>query len=215
MENEINIVIAENSFLFRQALREFLERYSPFRILADVSNGRELMSLLNSTKPDIILLDISMPVMTGMEALIQITHNHPSIKCVMLTIYDDYSIIEEALQNGAKGFLMKEKSIDDLVYTVQRVHETGFYLESTLVEKILINRPNKLGTTPKSRIALLSDRENEIFELICKGLNDKEIAMVLHISPHTVHSHRSSIFAKTQTHSTSQLLLYAFNNAPK
>ncbi len=211
MKSGINIGIAEDHVLFRQGMVMLLEE-EQFKVLFEVGNGQELLDKLETTKPDIILLDINMPVMAGKETLIKIRHDYPDIKVIILSMYYESSYIAEYLAKGARAFLPKNCDIEKVIEVIYTVHEKGYYFDesisTSLMDKLTdLEKLNDINADLK-----LTDRETEVLNLICLEKSNKEIADQLHISIRTVEGHRKSIMTKTDTKNALSLVLFALRN---
>lgn len=208
MSNKIRIVIVDDQALLRSSLAAFLKEYPFFDIVGEASNGRDLLDLLKKIETDIVVMDLEMPVMGGLEALKVIQHRFEDVKVVVLSVHEDVTHIRESLAAGARSYLSKYCTPEQLVDTLKNVHLKGFYLETglhvTLFQNLLeVNTGNKKQ---------LSKREREILRELHNGKTEKEIGISLNISRGTVHFHRMNIYSKTDTHNLAGLLKYASDN---
>jgi len=207
MEPKIKIVLAEDKALMRKSLIALLKEYPKFEIIGEASNGRDLLNLLKDLEPDIVLLDIEMPVMNGIEAMKVIRIRFPEIKVIVLSIHNDLTHIRNSLALGARGYLVKDCLPEQLEKAILDISNKGFYLEETVSKDLLHDTAYSLGK--KNGKQTFSSREMEVLKELCSGKTEKEIAMVLNISHHTVHFHRMNIYTKTNTHNLAGLLNYA------
>ncbi len=212
MKPKISIAIAEDHVLFRQGMVSLLNEEDDVSIAFEAGNGQELLDSLKHTIPHVILLDISMPVMEGKEALTKIRETYPEVKVIMLSMYYESSYIAEYLAKGARAFLPKNCDIDKVVDAIRTVHHKGFYFDdeiSGLLMDKLIHVEKQHDDNVKLR---LTDRETQVLNLICLEKSNKEIAEILHISIRTVEGHRQCIMAKTDTKNVLSLVMFALRN---
>lgn len=213
MKNLIHIGIADDHLVFRQGLIALLKEYEHLNVVLSVNNGKELMRELKNTKPDIILLDIEMPVMNGREALTKIKAIYPKIKIIIISQYFTDAYIIEFIKSGASGFLPKHCDIDKILDAIQIVYENGEYYDN----KVAAAMAAALKKSPSVINELVADteftkRELEIFKLICSKKSNSEIAEILHLSVRTIEGHRFNISKKTNTSGTLDLIEYAYIN---
>lgn len=213
MHQQIKIGIADDHVILRQGLIAILKEYPHLDIVLDVNNGQELMLELEKQLPDIILLDIEMPIMNGKDTLELIQLKYPSIKVMMMSMYFNDSYIIEFIKNGACAFLPKNCDIDKLVDAINTVYERGHYYDEKISE-VIINVLKQLPPIHKliPKKLDLTNRELEIIELICSKKTNNEIANQLHLSVRTIEGHRYNISKKTNTTNALELIEYATKN---
>ena len=213
MHQQIKIGIADDHVILRQGLIAILKEYPHLDIVLDVNNGQELMLELEKQLPDIILLDIEMPIMNGKDTLELIQLKYPSIKVMMMSMYFNDSYIIEFIKNGACAFLPKNCDIDKLVDAINTVYERGHYYDEKISE-VIINVLKQLPPIHKliPKKLDLTNRELEIIELICSKKTNNEIANQLHLSVRTIEGHRYNISKKTNTTNALELIEYAIKN---
>lgn len=209
---KINIVIADDEQLFRSGIRFILEREPNFNIPFETENGKKLLDFLKTTKelPDIILMDLNMPEMNGVEATKIIHKTHPNIKIVVLTSYNSKSFITNMIDVGASSYLVKNTSPKIVVQTINEVHKKGFYYDKkvlTIINENIISSSRKRIKTDLEQ-KLLSKREIDVLELICAQKTTLEIANELFISPRTVEGHRNNLLLKTKSKNIAGLVIY-------
>jgi DNA-binding NarL/FixJ family response regulator len=206
MQTKISIVLADDHVLFRDALGSMLERDPLVTIAGKVSNGKELLNFLKKNKTDLVLLDPEMPVMSGMEALKVINERYKQVKVIVLGENSNIIYMNEAIRLGARSYLSKNCSVEELQSCIVKVYETGFFLEEEKANEIL-----KFSTSYKSPELYpgLSEREIEILKELCTGKREKDIADKLSISHNTVHKHRERIYRKTNSHNLADIIFYA------
>jgi len=182
-----------------------LERQANIEVVGEASNGVEAISLVNTFEPDIVLMDIAMPEMDGLEATRQIKKNHPQVRVLILTQHDNPEFIIPLLQAGASGYVLKKSGGRELVNAIQEVFEQGAFIEPTITRHLLdgFSQTDQETTAP---VVHLTDREKEILHLLIVGKSNKEIAYLLSISPKTVSVHRSNVMKKLNVHNIFELL---------
>jgi DNA-binding NarL/FixJ family response regulator len=191
-------------------LRLVLERESDLRVIGEASNGREAIEAAERDKPDVIVMDIGMPLLNGIEATRRISADHPKTAVVILSVHSDEAYILRALKAGARGYLLKDSAETDLIQAVRAV-AAGKAFFSPVVSKVLaddyLRQVRQKGVDDP--YDLLTPRERELLQLIAELKATKEIADLLCVSPHTVDTHRSNLMQKLNVHSIPELILYA------
>jgi len=212
MGNQIRVVIADDHRLLREMLRLTLRREKGIEIVGEAANGLQTIDVISELKPDIVLLDTSMPEMDGIKVLPAIREKSPKTKALMLTADKDEAMIFKALKAGAKGYLSKDVSISDLIKAIQAVHKGELWVERKLMARFFegeaVADPKGEGRPGKKKEGLTS-REQEVLRILSKGSTNKEIAKALFISEKTVKSHLNSIFKKLNVSRRLQAILYA------
>lgn len=207
---KLRILLADDHVVMRTGLRALLERQPNLEVVGEGENGREAIELVASLKPDVVVMDVGMPVLNGIEATKTIVTQHPTTAVVILSMYVDESYIMRALKAGARGYLLKDSAPADLVGAIQAVSQNKSFF-SPKVSRILAEdyvRVLKQKGAVDS-YDLLTSREREILQLIAEGKANKEVAAALNISPYTVETHRSHILEKLNLHNPAELILYA------
>lgn len=214
MNKSIKIGIAEDHLLTRQGLISLLKEFDDIRILFDVSNGRDLLESLKASMPDIILLDIEMPVMNGREAFEKIKLKYPKLKVIIISMHFKDSYIIEFVKKGVNGFLNKNSSIEKIVDALYNVHKFGHYYDNT-VSLILAKTVAGEFAHSLEHISAstgFTSREIEIIRLLCLNKSNREIAEELNISVRTVEGHRLHIMKKTSCKNAAELTTFAIQN---
>ncbi|MFA5418884.1 MAG: response regulator transcription factor [Bacteroidales bacterium] len=206
MKKVKTILIVDDHTLFRNGLKLLLKHYAPENVIIESENGEEAVSRSMQTIPDIILMDINMPVMNGIEATRKILQTHPDACIIALTMHGDESYYHQMIDAGAKGFLMKNSKPDEVLTAMERVCAGKHYFPEEILYSV-IRKMNK--DDQESGTVQFSTREKEVMLLICKGLSNHEIGKELFISKRTVDNHRASLLEKTQSKNTAQLVIYA------
>jgi NarL family two-component system response regulator LiaR len=210
MNSKIRVVIADDHEIFRKGLKNVLSRLKYVDLVGEAENGKEVISIVKKKNIDIILMDIEMPEMNGIEATRRILTLKPDMKIVALTMFNDEQYIEDMLDAGAKGFLLKNVTKQILDKAIRTIAEGNNYYSDELFSFFT---KKVAGEKSSKDIELnLTKREKEILQLICEGLNNEEIADKLSISERTVIGHKSNLLAKTNCRSTPSLISYSIKN---
>ena len=206
----IRIVLADDHTVVRKGLRLLLESYSDFEVVADAADGRQAVALAEEHRPDVVVMDVAMPILNGIEAARQISARLPHSAIVFLSMHSDESYVLKALKAGARAYLLKDSAEYDLVNAVKAVSE-GKAFFSPAISKMLVEDYVRQMQERKveDSYELLTTRERELLQLLAEGKNNKEVAALLNLSLYTVETHRSNIFQKLNLHSTAELILYA------
>ena len=210
MAPRVSVMIADDHPLVRSGLRSLLERDGEFEVIAEASNGDEAIDLAVLHKPDVILLDVGMPRLSGPDAAQSILQKIPTARIVMLSMHSDEAYVLRALKAGARGYLLKASPEADVLEAVRAVVAGKTYfspsIKKLLVEEYVVEAQRQ-GV--EDSYDLLSRREKEIFRVLASGKTNREIADLLYISISTVETHRTNIFQKLNLHSLAELILYA------
>ena len=207
---KLRILLADDHTVMRTGLRVLLERQTSLEVVGEAENGRETIQLAASLRPDVVVMDVGMPVLNGIEATKTIVTEDPSIAVVILSMHADESYVMRALKAGARGYLLKDSAPADLLGAIQAVIQNKSFF-SPKVSRILAEdyvRVLKQKGAVDS-YDLLTSREREILQLLAEGKANKEVAAALNISPYTVETHRSHILEKLNLHNPAELILYA------
>jgi two-component system, NarL family, response regulator NreC len=207
---KLRILLADDHQLVRQGLRMILQEQEDWEIVGEVGNGREAVRIAVETRPDVAILDIGMPQLNGVEAARQISRKCPDVRVLMLSMYSDEAYISQAVQAGARGYLLKDSADVDLISAVTAVAEGKSFFSPAAASVMLDDYVRQLSERGRTdRFESLSEREREVFQLIAEGHSNKEIAEMLCLSPSTVETHRAHIMEKLKLHSAAELVLYA------
>ncbi len=206
----IRIILADDHVVMRRGLRLLLEQQEDFQVLGEAGDGREAVKLAELLKPDVAVLDITMPNMNGVEAAHQISAKQLGVAIIVLSMHADEGYVLRALKAGARGYLLKESPEADFIRAIRSVSE-GKAFFSPLVSRLLVDDyVRQLQEKDiEDSYELLSLREREIFQLIAEGKTNKDVANMLNLSLYTVETHRSNILEKLNLHSVPELILYA------
>jgi two-component system response regulator NreC len=206
----IRILLADDHTVMRNGLRLLLERQPNLEVVGEAADGREAVELAASEKPDVIVMDIAMPHLNGVEAARQIASRSPHIAIVILSMHSDESYVIRSLKAGARAYLLKDSAEADLIAAIHAITE-GKSFFSPAVRRILkedyMRQLNETGA--EDSYDLLTNREREVLQLVAEGKSNKEVANLLNLSLYTVETHRTHILQKLNLHSVPELILYA------
>jgi len=207
--SSIRILVVDDHTLFREGVNAIFSAVSDVQVVGEASNGVEAVSLANSTQPDVILMDIQMPQLNGIEATRRILHSSPTIGIIVLTMYEDDDSVFAAMRAGARGYILKGADQEELLRAVRAVANGEALFGPSIATRMM-----DYFSSPREEAALeafpeLTEREREVLDLIAKGSNNNQIASQLSISPKTVRNHVSNIFNKLQVADRSQAIIKA------
>ena len=206
----LRILLADDHTVVRQGLRKVLEERPEWEVVAEAGDGREAVRQAEQHKPDVAIVDVAMPLLNGIETTRQITKKSPSTRVLVLSMHADDAYVIQILQAGAIGYLLKDSADVDLIQAVAAAAAGKSFFSPAIARVMLDDYVRQLsdkGVT--DRYETLSEREREIFQLIAEGKANKEIAVLLSISPSTVETHRARIMEKLDLHSAAEIVLYA------
>jgi DNA-binding NarL/FixJ family response regulator len=205
----IKVAIADDHHLFRTGVRTSLSAYRDIQMVAEAENGMQLLNLLRHIRPDVVLLDIQMPIMDGLSTLPEIKKLYPEVKVIMLSMHNDHSMISRMMELGANSYLTKESDSETIYQAIKTCYEDEFFFND-LTNKALLNRLRTRNDVKDSELeAPLSDKEKTILKLMCEEKSTKEIAELVDISPRTVEAIRDKLKVKTGAKSMAGLVMYA------
>jgi DNA-binding NarL/FixJ family response regulator len=212
----ITIVVAEDHTILREGLRALLETETDFKVVGEAVNGKEALHCVATLKPDLVLMDLSMPNTNGTEAIRNIKRRFPDTKIITLTVHKTEEYVRAALQAGASGYMLKEDNKSELCNAIRSVINGNAFLSPSVCGKVvsgfLGGSTNSLSRNTISSWESLTHREREVIKLIAEGLRNKEIAQYLSVSHKTVEKHRSNLMKKLNLHSAAAITTYAINN---
>ncbi len=200
----IRVILADDHALVRQGLKSLLEREG-FLVVAEVADGHEALRQVQMLRPEIVILDISMPVLNGLDAAREITRTFPESKVILLTQHDEEQYLSGALEAGVKGYVLKTQVASDLILALRQVSRGGVYL-SPGISAALVESFRSKSERPGDK---LSPRERQVLQLIAEGKSTKDVATILGITVKTAESHRTRLMQKLDIHDTATLVLYA------
>ena len=206
----VNILLADDHRMVREGLKQLLETDSEINVVAEAGDGYECLNLTNKTKPDIVLLDINMPVMNGIEALQEIRKKKLKTKVIILTVHNEIEYLLRAVDIGIDGYVLKDSDAHELIRAVTSVYEGDKFIQPSLIP--LLNSKLIARNLDAERLEQLSKREIEVLKLVAVGMFNKEIGVELGISERTVKNHLSSIFKKIDSSDRTQAAVFAIRN---
>lgn len=208
----LRILIADDHEVARKGIRSLLESHPDWEVCAEASDGREAVEYASRLKPDVLLLDIGMPNLNGLDASRQILATNPEARILILTVHDSEQMVREVLALGASGFLLKSDAGRDLLAAVEALQRRRTFFTSSVAQMILEGylRPDENGAA--SRQHVLTPREREVIQLVAEGKTTKEVATALSLSVKTAETHRTNLMRKLDLHSVAALTLYAVRN---
>lgn len=206
----IRIVIADDHTVVRKGLRLLLESQPGFQVVGDAADGREAVALAEQLTPDVVVMDVAMPALNGIEAARQISAKSPHTAVVFLSMHSDEGYVLRALKAGARAYLLKDSAEYDLINAVRAVKEGKAFFSPAISKMLVEDYVRQMQERAvEDSFELLTTREREILQLLAEGRNNKEVATILNLSLYTVETHRSNIFQKLNLHSGAELILYA------
>lgn len=210
----IKILIADDHPLIAEGIKNALENYKEFTVVATVENGKKALDFVERMIIDIVLLDINMPEMDGIECAKRILKNFPNTKVAMLSMHQEMSIIKELISIGVKGYMLKTIPADELQIAINNIHNGKDYFNPEITKALLTGKTNNNVPYIKksSLVDTLTEREIEIIKLVSEGMTNTQIGEKLHISPRTVDSHRTNLMKKIGVHNVASLIRFAFKN---
>lgn len=210
MTKKIRIVLAEDHTILREGLRALLSADPKFEIVGEAADGREAIRWVEKLGPDLVMMDLSMPRMTGMDAIREIKKRYPATKIIALTVHKTEEYLRTTLQAGADGYVLKDATHEELMLAIENILEGKTYLSPGVSEKVIAGYlEGKENRLPSSTLGVLSPREREVLKLIAEGYKNKEIAADLCISLKTVEKHRANLMKKLDLHNVAALTSYA------
>ena len=204
----IRILLADDHAVVRQGFKMLLGAQPDMEIVGEASNGREAAEKAEESRPDVVVMDVAMPELNGIEATRRLTASVPHTRVIALSMHKDWVYVREILRAGARGYLLKDSGAEDLVSAIRAVARGESYL-SPAVSNAVLDDYRRHVTNP---IDLLSSREREVLQMLAEGKTNKEIAAVLNLSVYTVDAHRGRIMEKLNLHSINELVRFAVRN---
>jgi len=207
---KVKLLVADDHKIFRQGIKKLLEEEPDLQVVGEAADGRETIKKATELKPDVILMDIAMANLNGLQATKQIKKILPDTKVIMVTMHKNEEYVLQSFQAGASGYILKEGAVEELVSAIRTIHQDKSFL-SPAISKTLIDaylRKMETGKT-ETPFDLLTDREREVLQLIAEGYTNREVAKSLFISVKTVEAHRAHIMQKLNIHEIARLVKYA------
>jgi len=214
MGRKIRVLVADDHTIVREGVSLLLQTKPDIEVLGEAKNGREAVDKTLQLQPDVVLMDMAMPELNGLEATKQIITARPSTRVLVLTVHESDEYFYQALQAGASGYVLKGATSTELIAAVRAVHSGGIYLHPAVARKLVSDYIQSVSSegTPRDRYDGLTPREKEVLILIADGTTNQEIARKLVLSPSTVQTHRSNIMEKLNLHNRAELIKYAIRH---
>ncbi len=213
MKYNIRLLIADDHEIFRDGLALMLSRYEDINLVGQAENGKELLSLAGETHPDVVMTDIKMPGMDGIEATRQLLQKFPDLKIIALSMFDEENLIVEMLEAGAKGYLLKNADKQEILEAIENVYEDRvFYCRHTSAKLASMIVKSQFNPYRKRETLVFTDREKEIIKLICLQCTAQEIGNKLYLSKRTVEGYRTRILEKINAKNTAGVVVYALKH---
>ena len=207
--NKIRVLLAEDHTIVRQGLRSLLESAAGIEVIGEAEDGREAIQKVGQLRPDVVVMDITMPALNGLQATRQIKRQFPEVKVLILTMHANEEYIFQILRVGASGYVVKQAAVTELVSAIQAVYRGDSFLSPSISGKVIEEYIRRAEAVVKSSYDRLTDREREVLQLIAEGHSTTEIAELLHITAGTVRTHKAQLMDKLDIHSTAELTRYA------
>jgi DNA-binding NarL/FixJ family response regulator len=209
---KITVLLVDDHTVVRQGLRALLKAEEDLEVIGEAENGRQAVVMAGKTSPDVVVMDVAMPLLNGVEATRQILKRVPGAKVLVLTSYGDDECVEQLVRSGATGYLLKQTAADDLLKAIREVHRGNAFFSPAIAKRLRDRSREGLarGQLPK-KAGELSSREAEVLQLIAEGLSNKQIASELSISIKTVEKHRQQVMNKLSIHDVASLTRYAIS----
>jgi DNA-binding NarL/FixJ family response regulator len=205
-----NILLADDHTIVRQGIKRIIEEVQNYMVIGEVGDGLQILPKVKELHPDIIILDISMPKLRGIEAVSEIKKIDEDIKILILTVHKNEEYVYECLSSGANGYILKEDAAKELIFAIDSIKQNKIYISSNFRSDVILDLIKRKGDLrDKSSIELLTNREREVLKLIAEGYANKRIAKLLSISVRTVERHRSNIMKKLNVSNVVELVKYA------
>lgn len=207
----ISVLVADDHGIVREGLRRLLDDEDDFEVSGEARDGREVLEQVEQEKPAVVVLDINMPRLGGLETLERLRANHPDVKVILLSVHGDAPFIQSAIALGADGYVLKNGRASEIVTAIRAVTKGGSYFSPVVAREIVEQLRTPRDTTHEP-FSVLSTREREVLHLIAEGMSAKEVATQLNISTKTVEAHRTSLMRKLGVRKATELVRYALRH---
>ena len=205
----MKVLLADDHRIVREGLKSLLQAQNDMEVVAEAGDGREAMEMAEEFGPDVVVMDVAMPHLNGIEATRRLMSDHPDTKVVALSMHSDRRYVAEALKAGASGYLLKDGAFDELADAIRTVMNNKVYLSPRIADVVVEDYVRHLPKAGPSAFAALTSREREVLQLLAEGKATKQAAAALHVSVKTVETHRRQIMEKLDLHSVAELTKYA------
>ncbi len=203
------IILADDHKIIREGLRSLLEKQTDMEVVAEAQDGLTTVNLVHKLRPDVVVMDIGMPEMNGIDATAQITSEHKETKVIALSMHSDRRFVMQMLKAGAAGYLLKDSAFEELVLAIHTVRRNKRYLSPAITDVVIKEYLQNLPTAESTVFTVLTAREREVLQHIAEGKSTKQIAGILGVSVKTVETHRQQVMEKLDMHSIAELTKYA------
>jgi len=210
--NKIKVFIADDHKILRESLIILLSRDESIEVIGEAADGQEAFGKIGTLRPDVAVLDISLPGLNGLDLAAKLQQEIPEVKIVILTMHKSEDFVNRALFAGVKGYVLKENALEELIQSIRTVHEGGMFLSNTITELVVNSYMKESQTGIHDTAKSMSTREREILQLLAEGYNNKDISEKLNLSVKTVETHRANIMRKMGFKNITELVLYAVRN---
>ncbi len=209
---KFNIAVTDDQVMFRKGLISLLSEFPELKVVIEADNGKDLQDKMKRKKPDVVLLDLEMPVMDGMATMAWLKETHPAVRVIILTMHNEEPIIAHMIENGAHGFLVKNDPIETLIDSIHSVMDTGYYFDDRVSRALLQRLVLGEKVKPNFNKVSLTERETKVIQLICQELTNAEIADRMNLSIRTIEGHREMILEKIKARNSVGIVMYAIKN---
>jgi len=206
---KIKILLVDDHKILRDGIRSLVKGYPDMDVIGEAADGKTALRLVEELSPDVVIMDISMPDLNGIDATRRIIADHPKIKVIALSMHHDKQFVSEIFKAGASGYLLKDCAFDELEYAIRIVLDGKTYINPQIASLVIESLVNQPQPTSQKAFSLLTDREREVLQLISEGQSTKEIAIKLNVSAKTVESHRRQVMGKLNIRNVAELTKYA------
>jgi DNA-binding NarL/FixJ family response regulator len=206
-----SILLVDDHKIFRSSLKSLINIEKIGTVIGEASNGKEYLEILEKKTPDLVLMDIDMPVMDGSEATTKAREKYPNLKTIVLSMFGDDNYYYKMIKSGVNGFILKTSDVEELENAIKVVVSGGNYFSNELLSKVISGFEKRSSQQEKTN-SRLTNREVEVIKLICNGLTNEEMAEKFHLSPKTVKNHRANLMAKTGCKNAASMAIYAIKN---
>ncbi|MCE1246200.1 MAG: response regulator transcription factor [Firmicutes bacterium] len=210
---EIKVLLVDDHLIFIEGLKSMLEKHRDIKVVGEARDGLAAVNMAESLSPDLVIMDISMPILNGIEATRRILANNPDIKIIILSMHSDKRYVSELLKTGALGYLLKDNAFDELSRCIESVMNNTPFLSKTINDIVVGDYIKNVRNNGQVNQSPLSARETEVLKLIAEGNSTKEIASILNLSAKTVESHRKQIMEKLELYNLPDLTKYAIRES--
>lgn len=205
----MKILLADDHKIFREGLKNLFDKFPDMKVIAEANNGADTVKLAEELLPDLIIMDISMPVLNGIEATRSILEKNPKIKIVILSMHSDRRFVKESLKAGAVGYMLKDSAFEELNFAIRSIMQNQTYLSPQITDFLIKDYLKNMEKEESNVFNILTVREREVLQFLAEGVSTKQIASNLNLSAKTVETHRKQIMDKLNIHSIAELTKYA------